>query len=54
MKQLITGIFLFAVCFSSAQSNSKKVVFIIADGIPADVIEKANTPNLKKIASEGG
>jgi hypothetical protein len=38
----------------SAQNNSKKVVFIILDGIPADVLERVNTPNLDKIASEGG
>ena len=32
----------------------KKTVFIIADGIPADIIEKNPTPTLKKIASQGG
>ena len=38
----------------SAQNHSKKVVFIILDGIPADVLERVNTPNLDKITSEGG
>ncbi len=38
----------------SAQNPSKKVVFIILDGIPADVIERVNTPNLDRIAAEGG
>ncbi len=32
----------------------KKTVFIIVDGIPADVIEKQATPNLHSIAKEGG
>jgi hypothetical protein len=34
--------------------KKKKVVFIIADGIPADIIEKINTPVLDSIAKVGG
>ncbi|MFS2186123.1 alkaline phosphatase family protein [Mucilaginibacter sp. Mucisp84] len=34
-------------------AQTRKAVFIIADGIPADVIEKLNTPNLKLIAKQG-
>lgn len=37
----------------NAQNKTHKALFIIADGIPADVVEKLNTPNLKLIASEG-
>jgi hypothetical protein len=34
-------------------ARARKVVFIIADGIPADVLEKANTPNIKKVIAAG-
>lgn len=36
------------------QSKPKKSLFVIVDGIPADVIEKQPTPNLDAIAKEGG
>ncbi|HKO80733.1 MAG TPA: hypothetical protein VJU78_10065, partial [Chitinophagaceae bacterium] len=38
----------------SAQTKTKKAVFVIVDGIPADVIEKLDPPHFKKIASIGG
>lgn len=50
------SLLLVAVCFSLQliAQNKKKAVFIIADGIPADVIEKINTPVLDSIAKIGG
>jgi hypothetical protein len=45
-------IFLVTACHGSAQQ--KKAIFIIADGIPADVIERLNTPALDSIAKVGG
>lgn len=45
---------LFLVSFSLSAQTKKKVVFIIVDGIPADVIEKLKKPNLDSIAQVGG
>ena len=50
--QLLILSFIFLLC--AAGYSQKKAVFIIADGIPADVIEKLNTPNLKAIGQQGG
>ena len=49
----IAAILLFTL-HPQAQPKKKKVVFIIADGIPADVLEKAKTPFLKQIAKDEG
>ncbi|UCJ07554.1 alkaline phosphatase family protein [Chitinophaga pendula] len=37
-----------------AQRGARKAVFIIVDGIPADVIEKQPTPHLDSISAVGG
>ena len=39
--------------FHLAQAQNKKVLFVIADGIPADVMEKANKPALQKLIDKG-
>jgi len=52
----ITCLFLLSLLTSAlahAQPRARKVVFIIADGIPADVLEKAATPNIKKVIAAG-
>ena len=36
-----------------AQHPTRKVVFIIVDGIPADVLEKAPTPNIRQLIAAG-
>ena len=38
----------------NAQMSARKAIFIIIDGIPADVIEQASTPNLDKIGGTKG
>ena len=43
----------FTCLIVTAQVKQKKVVFIIADGIPADVIESISTPNVDAIAKQG-
>ncbi|WP_057936764.1 alkaline phosphatase family protein [Algoriphagus resistens] len=37
-----------------AQENEKKVLFVILDGIPADVVDSVSTPNIDKVIAEGG
>ncbi len=49
---------IFACCVSLslpvlAQNRARKVVYVIADGIPADVMERLDLPNFKKIISAG-
>ncbi|MEO7485473.1 MAG: alkaline phosphatase family protein, partial [Ferruginibacter sp.] len=50
MKKLLPLLFIVTTVHSAAQ---KKAVFIIADGIPADVIENAAAPNIQRIARTG-
>lgn len=48
---------LVSACQSNSKENSEikpKALFIIVDGIPADVIEKLELPVLKEIATAGG
>lgn len=54
-KTILTIVALCFTAFSYAQTGrEKKVLFIIADGIPSDVIEKVHTPALDSIARSGG
>ncbi len=55
LKNLFTIFFLllFFTTNLSAQ-KTRKAIFVIADGIPANVIEKLNTPALDAISKQGG
>ncbi|MFT3702637.1 MAG: alkaline phosphatase family protein [Agriterribacter sp.] len=53
MKNSILLFFLLCIGVTLHAQN-KKAVFVIVDGIPADVVKKLNTPSLNAIAKEGG
>lgn len=47
---------MFIACVLAAlqgQAQTKKAVFIIADGIPADVMEKLDLPNIRQVINDG-
>ena len=44
---------LLITSIASGQSNKKKVVFVIADGIPADIMERITKPNLDLLIKSG-
>lgn len=54
MKAITFIFFLFFCGITAIAQQNKKAVFVIVDGIAADVIEKLNTPNLDAIAKVGG
>lgn len=54
MKKLFGLIALFLILASCEEKKEKKVVLIIIDGVPADVLESVNTPRMDEIASVGG
>lgn len=51
-KSLLLSLMLLSTAMLYAQEQ-RKVVYIIADGISADVIEQAQTPNLREISNQG-
>lgn len=53
MKKLCIALLATGLALT-ASAQKKKVVFIIVDGIPADMIEKVNTPALDAISKIGG
>lgn len=56
MKRFLALFLTIPLFLSSCKEDQKtrKVVFILLDGIPADVLENTSTPYLDEIASRGG
>lgn len=55
MKKAVLLIFLGCLLFPAmAQQKAKKAVFIIVDGIPADVVDSVPTPYIDQISKVGG
>ncbi|PTX11428.1 type I phosphodiesterase/nucleotide pyrophosphatase [Pontibacter mucosus] len=54
VKSLLLLLCLFSVESAWAQAGKKKALFIMVDGIAADVLEKHPTPNMDRIAAVGG
>lgn len=46
--------FILSLLTLQVSARQKKAIFVIVDGISADLIEKLSTPNLDAIAAEGG
>jgi hypothetical protein len=53
IKKIILAALVAFTVNASAQQRTKKVVYIIADGISADALERENLPNFKKIITAG-
>src|SRR5436189_5889143 len=45
---------LYIIDINLLAQKTPKAIFIIADGIPADIIERIDPPSLKAISKEGG
>ena len=55
LAKMTTMLFLvFAIAINLFAQKTPKAIFISADGIPADVIERIDPPSLKTISKQGG
>ena len=56
MRYILTGLLFLSLLWAKdlPAQKTRKAVFVIADGIPADVIERLNTPALDAISKMGG
>jgi len=54
MKKYLFPILLLISLTFNVFSQEKKAIFILIDGVPADVLEQVNTPILDEVAEAGG
>ena len=54
MKKALFYLLFICLFISQVDAKTRKAVFIILDGIPADQLERLNTPAISEIASKGG
>ena len=54
MRKILFILFFFHCTTNVSTQQARKAIFIIVDGIPADVIERVNTPALDAISKQGG
>ncbi len=50
---IFTQVLLWGQSPTKSATKTKKVVFVIVDGIPADVVERVSTPNIDRITKTG-
>ena len=53
MKRNILLTLILTLCVGFAQGRTRKAIFIIVDGVPADCVERLQPPTLTSIAHEG-
>jgi len=53
-KRLLSLFFGFICCAQLGLAQQKKLVFVILDGIPAQDLDRVETPNLDQIVQQGG
>lgn len=53
MKKILTLLLAFVCLLGCKQTKEKKAVYIIIDGVPADMVERLDLPAIREISSRG-